>query len=69
MDVEGISCLAGRGEGSFEEELFVDIAGVEGDEVVGELGAEVVDLGQDVGHVHDVGHGRRGRPSSCRGGR
>ena len=45
---------------AFEEEFFVDVARIEGDEVLRELCAEVVDLCEDVWHVYDVAHGEGG---------
>lgn len=60
LSVDEIFGAFGGGDGVVEEDFFVDVAWVEGDEVFGEVGAELVDLGEDVGHVDDVGHGEGG---------
>ena len=43
-------------ERAIEEQLLVDVTWIKGDEVLRELGAEVIDLREDVGHIHDVAH-------------
>ena len=55
--VEEVLAFFGRVECAVEEEFFIDIAWIEGDEVFGEFGAEGVDLGHHFGHVDDMGHG------------
>jgi len=55
--IEEVFAFFGGVECAVEEEFFVDITGIEGDEVFGELGAEGVDLGHHFGHVDDMGHG------------
>ena len=56
-DGDGVLTALGGGAGFKEEVFFIEVAGVEGDEVVGEGLAEAVDFGEDFGEFHDVGHG------------
>ncbi len=58
--IEEVFAFFGGVEGTVEEEFFIDISWIEGDEVFGEFGAEVVDLGHHFGHVDDMGHGEGG---------
>ncbi len=58
--VEEVLAFFGGVEGTVEEEFFIDITWIECNEVFGELGAEGVDLGHDIGHVDDMGHGEGG---------
>ena len=52
--------------GQLVQDELVDVAGVEGDEVLVDRRLEAVDLGQRVGQVHHVAHRETtGRPSSA----
>jgi hypothetical protein len=54
--LEELLARAGRLDRAVQQQLLVHVAGIEGDEVLGELGAEGVDLGEHIGHVHHVAH-------------
>ncbi len=59
-DFDPVLSIARCFDGAVEQEFLIDIAGVEGNEVLGEFRAEVIDLGEHIGHIDDMAHGEGG---------
>ena len=60
LDVDEVLAKPCGLDAAVEEELLVHVTRIEGDEVLGQLGAEVVDLRHHFRHVHHVAHGEAG---------
>lgn len=57
--LDKVLALLGRVDRGVEQQLLIHVGRVEGDEVLGQLRTEGVDLGQRVGQPDDVGHRER----------
>ena len=56
MDFDKVFAFARSFDGAIEQHFLVDITWIESDEVSGQLRTKVVDLRQDIWHIHHVTH-------------